>query len=830
MTGQTLTVEQFTQSVAENIAKQFDLQPSELIKSLVDRLSTKLVDALVKKQTTSPIQQKPTESKTSIVSDGTTKNVPTILNKGFETLLKFLQTPKASAISQDAKEPLSAAEPKKSLLEGKDEPKPFLFAGFTEQGFKQLEEKLPDVIKKGIKDLIDSKTNKKDKKEGSMEFPGMGIVTGALGVLSIIGGIFTLLYGLQTDGPFKGLAKLAGKGMLEIGKILTAPLKTFLSTLEDLLVKVPLEKIKIFTEFLKDVFKTGLDTVKFINKITSTILSPFVNLAGWIGGKIIDVPMKLLKTAKNSLDNVFKSAANVVTDFGSKASKTLLTPIKNIANTFGEKLLAVPMKLFKSFAGSVGGLFGKIGESSIVKTGLGKIVGFLPNMLKGLTTVLKKVPIIGTLISLSYAVSRFKSGDYLGGGIDILSGIAAIVPGIGTAVSIGLDGLNAFVDLKTGGATGKQTGAKLDLLKGMGGWIAEKIAMLPIIGPAIKAVKHFAAREWKKGLKQLAFAVPMVDAVAAFLGDEEASDTAKAFAGTFKGVNWSEIGSWLFDTLEEVPIIGPLMKAVDHFVSGDFLKGLKQLAYINPIFEAIGGLLGDNEAGVISTEIGKWGVDLVTDLSKWITDSLAEMIDLGAIKDKLIGAAKGLVSFIPGLGSSEEKAPATAKQASSPNEIPQEAPKPATRGEAAAARDAKPVTKTGDAIIKPDGGLLISSPTEGALFQLSKNDGIVAAPIAESSNMNQGSGVSFTKAETILERIAENTGHTNQGMYNLINGFNNLAKALEKAGVSLGQGTIVNNIAGQSQESPKSAQFANAGSSLIPSYRSFAETSRFVPV
>jgi hypothetical protein len=258
-------------------------------------------------------------------------------------------------------------------------------------------------------------------------------------------------------------------------------------------------------------------------------------------------------------------------------------------------------------------------------------------------------------------------------------------------------------------------------------------------------------------------------------------------------------------------------------VSGDFLKGLKQLAYINPIFEAIGGLLGDNEAGVVSTEIGKWGVDLVKDLSKWIVDSLSEMIDIGSIKDSILGAAKGAWESRPKWlgGTGGEEAPATAKQASSPNEIPQEAPKPATRGEAAAARDAKPV-QTGDAMIKPDGGLIVSSPTEGSLFQLSKNDGIVAAPIAESSNMNQGSGASFTKAETILERIAENTGHTNQGMYNLINGFNNLAKALEKAGVSLGQNIIVANSEKQQPDSKFAgvAQHISSMSSPARSYNS----------
>jgi hypothetical protein len=649
-----------------------------------------------------------------------------------------------------------------------------LFAGFTEQGFKQLEEKLPDVIKKGIKDLFDSKTNKKDKKEGSMEFPGMGIVTGALGVISILGGIFTLLYGLQTDGPFKGLAKLAGQGMLQIGKILTSPLKAFISTLTNLLIDIPLKGIEMLGKFVGNAFKTAMNFLQSFGKSIGTIIS--------------------------------KGTSTIVGQVGN-----LISPLTKITGDFAKRLIAIPMNLLRSFGSSVGSIFSKVGGSSLVKTGLGSLASFVPNMLKGLGTILSKTWLIGSLISLSYAVSRFKSGDYVGGGIDILSGIANMVPVIGTPISIALGALNAFLDLKTGGATGKQTGAKLDLLKGMGSWIAEKIVMLPIIGPAIKAVKHFAAREWKKGLKQLAFAVPMVDAVAAFLGDEEASDTAKAFAGTFKGINWSEIGSWLFDTLKHVPIIGPLMKAIDHFVSGDFLKGLKQLAYINPIFEAIGGLLGDNEAGVVSTEVGKWGVDLVKDLSKWIIDSLSEMINIGSIKDSILGAAKGAWESRPKWlgGTGGEEVSTTSA----------EAPKPATRGEAAAARDAKPVTKTGDAMIKPDGGLLVSSPTEGALFQLSKNDGIVAAPITESSNMNQGSGVSFTKAETILERIAENTGHTNQGMYNLINGFNNLAKALEKAGVSLGQNIIVANS--EKQSDSKFAGVAQHVSSMSSPARSY---------
>jgi hypothetical protein len=366
-------------------------------------------------------------------------------------------------------------------------------------------------------------------------------------------------------------------------------------------------------------------------------------------------------------------------------------------------------------------------------------------MLKGLTPILKKVPIIGTLISLSYAVSRFRSGDYVGGGIDILSGIAAIVPGIGTAMAIGLDGLNAFLDIKSGGATGKQTGAKIDLLKGIGDWIGEKITKLPIIGP--------------------------------------------------------------------------LMKAVENFTSGEYLKGIKQLAYINPVFEAIGGMFGDSEAGTISTEIGKWGVDLVTDLSKWIIDSLSEMIDIGAIKDSILGAAQSAWESRPRwLGGNGEK------DKSAPSTTSQENVSPSTLNSTTTPSNQQ-VTPVGDAKIKSDGGLIVSSPTEGSLFQLSKKDGIVAAPLESSErNIQNTQNNSFSKAEAILEKIANNTGVSNLNLSNLINGFNNLAKALKDSGTINQAPVVVNNTQQPESKFAGVAQYAAAMSSPARSYNlSFAE-------
>ena len=86
--------------------------------------------------------------------------------------------------------------------------------------------------------------------------------------------------------------------------------------------------------------------------------------------------------------------------------------------------------------------------------------------------------------------------------------------------------------------------------------------------------------------------------------------------------------------------------------------------------------------------------------------------------------------------------------------------------------------------------------------------------------------VSFDKAETILERIANNTGSSDQNIRNLINGFNGLAKALEQ---TTGQKmpTIVPN---NQQKPPSISDIANVGNSIISNFRtSTVEGARFQP-
>jgi hypothetical protein len=93
------------------------------------------------------------------------------------------------------------------------------------------------------------------------------------------------------------------------------------------------------------------------------------------------------------------------------------------------------------------------GIGAIAKFGGGSILKLLGT---GLKAIAKRIPFIGALISFKDAYDRIKSGDIVGGLISVGSGIASIFPGVGTAISIGLDVLNAFLDKKTeGGKTSK---------------------------------------------------------------------------------------------------------------------------------------------------------------------------------------------------------------------------------------------------------------------------------------------------------------------------------------------------------------------------------------
>ena len=88
--------------------------------------------------------------------------------------------------------------------------------------------------------------------------------------------------------------------------------------------------------------------------------------------------------------------------------------------------MSAPASLAGSAAKAIEKLFGMMGKG-MSKAG------------KVLMGVFKKIPIIGALISFGFAVKRAIDGDWWGAGAEIVSGLASFIPGVGTAVSVGID-------------------------------------------------------------------------------------------------------------------------------------------------------------------------------------------------------------------------------------------------------------------------------------------------------------------------------------------------------------------------------------------------------
>jgi hypothetical protein len=64
----------------------------------------------------------------------------------------------------------------------------------------------------------------------------------------------------------------------------------------------------------------------------------------------------------------------------------------------------------------------------------------------GLKSGLKKIPLLGLGVGALFAAQRAMKGDYIGAGLELASGAASLVPGAGTAASLGVDGVLAARD------------------------------------------------------------------------------------------------------------------------------------------------------------------------------------------------------------------------------------------------------------------------------------------------------------------------------------------------------------------------------------------------
>lgn len=145
------------------------------------------------------------------------------------------------------------------------------------------------------------------------------------------------------------------------------------------------------------------------------------------------------------------SGAATISEVGSKALSSVSGVGKSIATAGGSLLDAAKTKA-GSLAASTGSL-AKAGESAAEKglgktaeKGLAKVAGKT-----ALKSLVKKIPGIGVLAGLGFGIQRAFAGDFTGAAMEVASGIAGTVPGVGTAASLGIDAALMAKDMSNEG-------------------------------------------------------------------------------------------------------------------------------------------------------------------------------------------------------------------------------------------------------------------------------------------------------------------------------------------------------------------------------------------
>jgi len=324
-------------------------------------------------------------------------------------------------------------------------------------------------------------------------------------------------------------------------------------------------------------------------------------------------------------------------------------------------LLKAPLQIFSR----VGNFFSSVGKSikgmfsgmmpNFVKN-IGKNKGFMSRMLSGigkfLIKGLKKVPLIGNVISIAFAVSRFKKGDVVGGVIDTLSalsGLLYLVPGgqpFALAIGIGLDVLNAWLDVKAKGETGKERSAsKMNILKDMvskiGAWLKPKVKYIPILrslfdfGDAFNAFKKGDITGGFKyigvGLLSFLGVNSLMDGISFFTNMFSGKDNKEQNQPKTKSVSWiDKIREWVKKRLQSLPMF--------------MRKPLEWLGFIDGDGENIGETISRKSAEY-GDKIGQF-VDSFWNSVTSFSDNI-----YNAFKEKLPMISETIGNIISGIGN-----------------------------------------------------------------------------------------------------------------------------------------------------------------------------------
>ncbi len=282
-------------------------------------------------------------------------------------------------------------------------------------------------------------------------------------------------------------------------------------------------------------------------------------------------------------DGPWKGTMKLVGEIG---TKIFLPKVTTILTKFFPNLFNTFVKGMQGIGAAAGGLVTKLLPTTGV---LGKMAA---NFLGFFTPLLKRLPVIGTIINIGSAISRFIKGDIIGGLIDIGSAVAVLVPGVGTAISIGLGLLNAGRDLT--GESKKSTGEQVANIGSILGkavdWIKNKIKDLfnYYFGKLTRGIKQIKSGDYIRGVVTLASFVPglwWLETVYNWLaGPPPTPPEDKNKKEDLPSDIVGKAYDWVKGKLKGLfnNYFGKLTRGIKQIKSGDYIRGLVTLASFVP--------------------------------------------------------------------------------------------------------------------------------------------------------------------------------------------------------------------------------------------------------
>lgn len=269
------------------------------------------------------------------------------------------------------------------------------------------------------------------------------------------------------------------------------------------------------------------------------------------------------------------------------------------------------------FLGKGGGMLGKAGKA------LGGVGKFLGGLAKGIGSKILKfarfIPILGSFISFGFAIAKFRSGDYFGAILELISGILNLIPlGFTQVISAIIDGFIIARELmgeEEGGGYKmdnklKEGGSFLgDMVSKIGEFVSNNLRNFPIIGGVIlmyEGFKEIMAGNFIDGFKLLG------KGLLAWIAGEKGADLI--------------IQGWGF--------IFSLFK--------DIYNGDSEISF--PSFDTIGEIIFN-----IGSIIGGWFTGMIDTVKDWFGSVKDWFIDLFTFEGVDFPSLDGIFNFFGGI-------------------------------------------------------------------------------------------------------------------------------------------------------------------------------------